>query len=297
MEALLKHLALPSPLQEVHYAPWKEAGLSVFFKRDDLIHPLISGNKWRKLYGHLEAFRQKGSGRIVTFGGAYSNHLVAVAAACRHLDIPAVAVVRGEIDELNPALRLARSAGMTLYPVSRADYRLKDTDDFISECKSRWGADSYILPEGGSGEAGLAGCRQIIEEISVPFDHIITACGTGTTLAGIIRYLPVDAGAIGISVLKGTDTLTETVGRLVDSDRFKVITGYHFGGYGRKDDRLLSFIRQFRQATDIPLDFVYTGKMVYAVDDLIRQRYFSPGSRLVLLHTGGLLNAPVPLHP
>ena len=296
MEALLRHLSLPSPLQEVHYAPWKEAGVSVFFKRDDLIHPLVSGNKWRKLYGHLKVFRQRSAGRVVTFGGTYSNHLVAVAAACRYLGIPAIAVVRGEIDEQNPALQLVRSEGMTLYPVSRADYRLKDTAAFISELKSRWGADTYILPEGGSGEAGLAGCRQILEEITIPFDHIVTACGTGTTLAGITRYLPAGSRAIGISVLKGPDTLTDAVGRLAGSDRFKVITGYHLGGYGRKDDRLLSFIRQFQQATSIPLDFVYTGKMVYAVDDLIRKRYFAPGSRLVLLHTGGILNAPVSSH-
>lgn len=291
MQKLSDILQLPSPLQQIYFPEWELYGVEVSFKRDDLIHPAISGNKWRKLYGHLQKFEAGNYRGILTFGGAFSNHIVAVAAACRQLEIPSVGIIRGEIDNSNPALKFAAECGMKLLPLSRTAYRNKD----LSGLKIKYpelNRDIYMeVPEGGGGAEGILGCKMITDEITIPYDYIVSACGTGTTLAGLAQYVPEKVQVTGISVLKGDDTLTGYISTLTDKRNFEVISGYHFGGYARYTDELISFARDFTVKTGVPLDFVYTAKMVYTFSDLLKKRFFPVGSKVVLLHTGGLMNA------
>lgn len=293
MQKLLEILQLPSPLQKVEYFDWKIDGIEVYFKRDDLIHPAITGNKWRKLYGHLQKFEQGNYSGIITFGGAFSNHIIAVAAACNYLNIPCIGIIRGEIDSENPALQYALEQNMQLIPLSRSAYRNKDFSS-LKENYSTIDFDSFlIVPEGGAGFKGLIGCRSIVDEIDIPSDEIVLACGTGTTLAGILQFASKEIRLTGISVLKGEDTMTDEIKNISDSDNFKILTDYHCGGYAKYSDELLRFAKHFTFQTNIPLDYVYTAKMVYAFDDLLKKKYFKPNSKIILLHTGGLMNARI----
>lgn len=286
-------LLLPSPLEKVQFSLWKDQTQEIYFKRDDLIHPIISGNKWRKFEGHLKKYLEGKYAGILTFGGAFSNHIIAVAAACQALKIPSVGIIRGEIDVKNPALQLAQECGMKLIAVPRSVYREKDLSS-IFEQNFELSLEKYlIVPEGGAGEEGMLGCQHIIDEIEIPFDLIVTACGTGTTLAGIVAHLKNCQFGLGISVLKGKDTMTPLVKELSQKENFEIISGYHFGGYARQSEELIQFAKQFTEETHIPLDFVYTAKMVYAFHDLLMQRKLDQYQKIVLLHTGGLKNAPV----
>jgi 1-aminocyclopropane-1-carboxylate deaminase len=286
-------LNLPSPLQPLILERWASYSQEIFIKRDDLIHPDISGNKWRKLSGHLQAYKAGNYRRLLSFGGAYSNHITATAAACFHLGIPSIGMIRGELDTSNSALKVAMDFGMDLYPVSRQQYKEKDAEYFLKSLLDRFGVDTYIVPEGGAGFDGVLGCRSIIEEIAQPFDYIVTACGTGTTLAGLSIAIPDAACAIGISVLKGKDSLSDNIQSLSGRNNFKLLTGYHFGGYARTTPDLLALLRSFQKASGIPLDYVYTGKMIAAVDHLLQIEFFPAKSKIILLHTGGVANAPV----
>lgn len=291
MQKLLEILQLPSPLQKVEYSDWNNSGIEVYFKRDDLIHPSISGNKWRKLYGHLQKFEQGDYSGIITFGGAFSNHIIAVAAACNYLNIPCIGIIRGEIDSNNPALQYALEQNMQLIPLSRSAYRIKDISS-LKENYPKIDFDSYMkVPEGGAGVEGLIGCQSIIEEIDIPYHEIFLACGTGTTLAGILQHVLKDIRLTGISVLKGKDTMTDEINLIPTQGKFKILTDYHCGGYAKSSDELIQFAKDFTAQTHIPLDYVYTAKMVFAFDDLMKKNYFSPNRNIILLHTGGLMNA------
>jgi 1-aminocyclopropane-1-carboxylate deaminase len=291
MQKLLEILQIPSPLQKVEYADWNKNGIDVYFKRDDLIHPSISGNKWRKLDGHLQKFQDENYRGIITFGGAYSNHIIAVAAACNYLKIPCIGFIRGEIDIENLALKYASSQNMQLLPLSRSAYRNKDISS-LKEIYPEIDFASYmIVPEGGAGVEGILGCQSIVNEIDIPYNEIVLACGTGTTLAGILNYTSENIKLTGISVLKGKDTLTDQIKLISKNNNFQILTDYHFGGYARFSDELISFAKDFTAQTHIPLDYVYTAKMVYAFNDLLKKNYFSPNSKIILLHTGGLMNA------
>ncbi|HUH74230.1 MAG TPA: pyridoxal-phosphate dependent enzyme [Chitinophagales bacterium] len=294
MQKLLEILQLPSPLQKVEYSDWNNNGIEVYFKRDDLIHPSISGNKWRKLYGHLQKYKQGNFCGILTFGGAFSNHIIAVAAACNILNIPCIGIIRGEIDVNNSALKYASEQNMQLLPLSRSAYRNKDISS-LQKTHPELDLDGYmIVPEGGAEVEGLIGCQSIIDEIGIPYDEIVLACGTGTTLAGILKHTSNEIRLTGISVLKGKDTLTEEIGRITSlSDNFQILTDYHCGGYAKINEELLNFAKDFSAQTLIPLDYVYTAKMVFAFDDLLKNNYFKPNSKIILLHTGGLMNARI----
>jgi 1-aminocyclopropane-1-carboxylate deaminase len=291
MQKLLEILQIPSPLQKVEYSDWNKNGIEVYFKRDDLIHSSISGNKWRKLDGHLQKFQEGNYRGIITFGGAFSNHIIAVAAACNYLKIPCIGIIRGEIDIQNPALRYASYQNMQLLPLSRSAYRNKDISG-LKENYSEIDFESFmIIPEGGAGVEGLIGCQSIVEEIDIPYDEIVLACGTGTTLAGILNYTSENIKLTGISVLKGKDTLTDQIKLISKNNNFQILTDYHFGGYARVSEELIQFAKDFTAQTHIPLDYVYTAKMVYAFNDLLKKNYFSTNSKIILLHTGGLMNA------
>ncbi len=279
-------IQIPTPLEKIEEKLLEEKGVEVWVKRDDLTHPFIAGNKFRKLKYNLMEAEKQGKERLLTFGGAYSNHLSAFAFACREFGFKGKAVVRGE--ELNegssPTLAFAHSMGVELEFVSREAYR--DKERLSAELEE----DGFIIPEGGSNALALKGVAELVSETG-PFDYLLTACGTGGTLAGLISGAPQEAKVIGVSALKNGDFLKEEVSKLLSRPfpgNAVLLTAYHFGGYARYTEELLGFIRNFEAVHGILLEQVYTGKMFYAFYNLLQKDFFPQGSRVVLLHTGGL---------
>jgi 1-aminocyclopropane-1-carboxylate deaminase len=253
--------------------------------RLDKIHPLVSGNKWFKLKYYLEQAKQDKK-TIVTFGGAWSNHIVATAAACFEAGLRCIGIIRGE-ESPTPSSTLvqAEKSGMQLVFISRDDYALKRIPaEFTKD-------DYYIIPEGGYGSLGARGAATIAEHYaSLDFSHICCAVGTGTMMAGLMLSAAVNQNILGISVLKNHFGLEESVQRLTPglSVSHLVNHDYHFGGYARLNTQLIAFMNEFFRLTGIPSDFVYTAKLFYAVTDLIGKDYFPPGSKILLVHSGGL---------
>lgn len=285
---------LPTPLQQIHASQFAEHGVQFFLKRDDLIHPEISGNKWRKLkYNLIEAQRQ-GCGTILTFGGAFSNHIAATAAACRLAGMKSIGIIRGEELRANEnfALKKAAEDGMQLEFISREYYRRKTDADFLAQLRKQFG-DIFIIPEGGANEWGVKGCLEIMREVHEHFDIICVACGTGTTMAGILSAIKPNQKVIGFPAIKGGAFLEEAIQQLVgwdklSADSFQLITDYHFGGYARHSPELLQFIRDFKRKHDTELDFIYTGKMLFGIYDLIQKGFLRKDTKILAIHTGGL---------
>ena len=282
-----------SPLQRIEDDLLRKKKIELFVKRDDLLHSEVQGNKWRKLKYNLEQARLTGQTTLLTFGGAYSNHIYATAAAAS-LGFKTIGVIRGkESSVLSPTLQFALSKGMKLHFLSREDYRLKYEESGLNKLKNKFG-DFYLVPEGGTNIHALKGVAEIIDELDIEFDYLCTAVGTGGTLAGLVAALKGQKQAIGFSSLKGDDTLTATVHKLVSEfsdgnyNHFSINFDYHFGGYARVKPDLIDFIKYFKYRYGIPLEPVYTGKMFYGIFDLIKKDYFPPGSRIIALHTGGL---------
>ena len=283
-----------SPLQKLEDDFLKEKGIELFIKRDDLIHAYIQGNKWRKLKYNLFEARLNSIHTLLTFGGPYSNHIYATAAAAKLFHFKAIGIIRGDKGEvLSPTLQFAASQGMELYYMDRASYREKDDPTNIESLRAQIG-NFYMIPEGGTNPLAVEGAAEIIEEIRIPFDYICTACGTGGTLAGLVSGLKGQKQAIGFSSLKGTDTLTAKVSELVnyftgfDYPNYQVNFDYHFGGYAKVKPELIAFIKEFKLKYHIQLEPVYTGKMFYGLFDMIKNDRFARGSTIVALHTGGL---------
>lgn len=283
-----------SPLQQLQFSLLQQNDVSIFIKRDDLIHPLISGNKWRKLKYNLVAAQQNNAHRLLTFGGAYSNHLHAFAAACKALDFEGIAIVRGEKpNKLNPTLQFVSECGVQLEFVSRSEYRLRNDNDYLQILQQRFAA-SMIIPEGGSNELAIQGVKEIYDELqqqlSESFDLIATAVGSGGTLAGLISGLQARQSALGICALKGAEYLEQEITALGTSENqnWQLNHEYHHGGYARFTDELLDFMVMFKQQSGIELEPIYTGKLMYALFDLVERGYFPRGARIVALHTGGL---------
>jgi len=283
-------LNVPSPLQKVNDSFLEEYGVELYIKRDDLIHPFISGNKWRKLkYNLLEAENQK-KDTLLSFGGAFSNHIYALAAAGKELGFKTIGVIRGkDAFPENPTLKFAQEHGMLLHFVHRKDYKRKEEPDFIDDLKNQFG-DFYLIPEGGSNELAIKGCMEIIKEIDIDFDYICCPCGTGATLAGISSALSEGKKAIGFSALKGDGYIEKEIALLTGNgfNNFEITYAYHFGGYAKITAELVKFIKFFEERTTIATDPVYTGKLFYGVYDLIKKNYFKPGERIICVHTGGL---------
>ncbi len=289
---------LPSPLHKIENELTEEFRVQLYLKRDDLIHPDISGNKWRKLKYNIAQVQQQQKDTILTFGGAYSNHITATAAAGRHFGYKTIGIIRGEEHTpLNESLRFAQDHGMQLVYADRTLYREKALEVILRDTPYMHDIEQYyILPEGGANEYALSGCREITEEIEIDFDYIYCACGTGTTIAGIAQGLKKHQQAVGISVLKGVDFLTNELIRQQDKHVLHQLafdTNYHFGGYAKTTPELLDFIQHFYSQHHIMLDYVYTGKMMYAVLDNIQRGKFAKGTTIVAVHTGGVANANV----
>lgn len=264
--------------------------ISVYIKREDLIHPFVSGNKFRKLKYNLLQAKEENQTTLLTFGGAYSNHIAAVAYAGKDKGFKTIGIIRG--DELrekileNPTLLFAQNCGMQFEFVTREAYRLKNEDSFIEDLKQKFGS-FYLVPEGGTNEFAIKGCQEILTEEDAAFDYVCCAVGTGGTISGIINSILPHQKVLGFPALKG-DFLKEEIRNFVQNENWELITDYHFGGYGKVNSELIAFINRFYRTTQIPLDPIYTGKMVFGVIDLIERNYFPENSKILLIHTGGI---------
>ncbi|HEV7329608.1 MAG TPA: pyridoxal-phosphate dependent enzyme [Flavisolibacter sp.] len=262
--------------------------VSVAILRLDLVHPVVSGNKWFKLNYYLGEATAAGK-TILTFGGAYSNHIVATAAAAKMAGLKSIGVIRGErAPELSQTLTEAKAFGMELYFISRKAYQEKTLPDEIANQQNEF----YIIPDGGYGLLGMEGAKDILlQNQTSAYTHIVSAVGTGTTLAGLAGAAGDDQHVIGISVLKNNFSLQNEVEELVLTCKRKnvrILHDYHFGGYAKYTAELIHFMNDFFRQTSVPTDFVYTGKAFFGVIDLIQQQFFAPGSKILLVHTGGL---------
>lgn len=282
-----------TPIVRIDLPEIADAGVNLWIKRDDLVHELVSGNKFRKLkYNVLQACDQSKQ-RLLSFGGAYSNHIHALAALGALLKIETIGVIRGdELQGDNPTLNFAKRCGMKLHFVSRSQYREKNEPGFLKELERLFG-DFYLIPEGGSNAYAVQGCLELAQEIEgqIKPDIVTVACGTGGTLAGLASGLIQTKQLIGFPVLKGAEFLQSEIQELiagVSVARWELIPDYHFGGYAKLTSPLADFISDFRDRTGIRLDPVYTGKMIYGVLDMIAKGAFPRESNIVAIHTGGL---------
>ncbi|OGX86503.1 1-aminocyclopropane-1-carboxylate deaminase/D-cysteine desulfhydrase [Hymenobacter glacialis] len=293
MEELLQEIN--EPIADAH-------GVRLLLWRDDLANPDLPGNKARKLKYNLAAARQQGHHTLLTFGGAYSNHIAAVAMAGRLFGFNTIGLIRGDAPaeghepaRLNPTLAQATADGMALHYLDRSSYRRRAEPEFLAEQLARFGP-AYVLPEGGTNALALPGCAELVAEIrqQTSFDALAVAVGTGGTLAGLVTGLAETERVLGVAALKNggflkaeVDALTHlAAGRAFNN--FSLHTDYHFGGYAKYSAELLGFIQQFQARHGVLLDPIYTGKMMAGVLDLIGKGYFARGSTVVAVHTGGL---------
>jgi len=284
-----------SRIQEVHYSEIENKGVSLFIRREDELHSFISGNKYRKLKYNLEEAQNQKHKKLLTFGGAFSNHIAAVAYAGKKFGFSTIGVIRG--DELknnfdkvlseNSNLQFASENGMKFQFVSRSDYRNKATKDFIRNLKTDFG-EFYLIPEGGTNEFAVKGCEEILTKSDSRFDIVCSAVGTGGTISGLINSLKSHQNAIGFPALKG-DFLHKEINKYVlKADNWSLNLQYSFGGYAKVSKELITFMNKFKLETNIPLDAIYTGKMLFGIVDLIKKDYFKKGTNIVAIHTGGL---------
>lgn len=264
--------------------------VEVYIKREDLLHEFVSGNKMRKLKYNLLKAKQENYDTILTFGGAFSNHISAVSYACKEMGFHSIGVIRAEevADKIyeNPTLSFAKQNGMTLEFVSREDYRKKGSEEFIKKLERKYGK-FYLIPEGGTNDLAVKGCEEILTGQDNIFDYLCCAVGTGGTISGIINSSKSHQTVLGFPALKG-DFLEDQIRKFAKKDNWKLIKDYHFGGYAKINEELIAFINKFRKQTNVPLDPVYTAKMCYGIFDLIHKNYFEKGTKILLIHTGGL---------
>jgi 1-aminocyclopropane-1-carboxylate deaminase len=293
---------LPTPLELLSDNVIQRAGVNLYIKRDDLIHPTVSGNKWRKLKYNLADAIVENNTTLLTFGGAYSNHLYATAAAGNALGFKTIGIVRGEDFEskLTPTLLFCKDQNMALHFVSRQAYRKRHDPEYLQEISKKFSAP-YIIPEGGTTELALKGVGEMATETELQLGskpgYYATAVGTGGTAAGI---LSTGNNVLAFSALKGGDFLADDVTLLLanntNTGRLKLLTEYHFGGYAKWTPELLTFISTFRDQHGIQLEQVYTAKMMFGLYDLMKKDFFQPGDTVVAVHTGGLQGLLPELH-
>lgn len=265
-------------------------GITIFVKREDLLHEEVSGNKFRKLKYNILKAKELGYNKLLTFGGAYSNHIAATAAAGRICGIETIGIIRGEELEDNYAgnatLTKAVNDGMQLGFMTRTEYRQKADEVVIDKLKQKYG-EFYLVPEGGTNEEAIRGAEEILKEEDYTFDYVCTAVGTGGTIAGIINSSRNNQTIIGFPALKG-DFLYEDIRKFVTNNNWQLVLDYHFGGYAKYNEELLSFLRQLYNDTGILFDPIYNGKMIYGVLEEINKGKFKDNSRILVIHTGGV---------
>lgn len=268
----------------------KETEVSLCVKREDLIHPLISGNKYRKLKYNLAAALSQGHHSLLTFGGAFSNHILATAAAAHENELKSIGVIRGE--ELlnswhkNPTLKKADELGMQFYFVSRDEYREKSSKQFTATLNAKFGP-FYLIPEGGTNSLAVKGCEEILVQTDGQYDVICCSVGTGGTMAGLINASQPHQKVLGFSSLKGS-FLQEEIQRFTAKPNWELLENYHFGGYAKINVDLINFMNDFKKEFGLQLDPIYTGKLIFGLFDLIKKGYFRPRTKILAIHTGGL---------
>ncbi|WP_299110904.1 pyridoxal-phosphate dependent enzyme [uncultured Winogradskyella sp.] len=262
----------------------------LFMKPEYLNHPFISGNKYRKLKYNIKAAISQKKTTLLTFGGAYSNHIAATAYAGKMHNLKTIGIIRGEELEskinANPTLMFAKQFGMQLHFISRTAYRNKQDSQYIERLITKYG-DFYLLPEGGTNALAVKGCEEILNDRDDKFDFICCSVGTGGTISGLINASQPHQKIFGFPALKG-DFLQQDIRKFAAQDNWKLITDYHFGGYGKINEELIAFINTFKAKYNIPLDPIYTGKMMYGIFDLIEKGIFPKNSKILAIHTGGL---------
>lgn len=264
--------------------------IELYIKREDLLHPIISGNKYRKLKYNIIEAKKSGYSTLLTFGGAYSNHILATAAAGNEFGFKTIGVIRG--DELqntftsNPTLSEAKKLGMEFYFVTRENYKNKLDENFLQHLKERFG-DFYLIPEGGKNDFAIRGCEEILGPNDSEFTHICCAVGTGGTISGLINASSENQKILGFPALKG-HFLFNDIRKFANKSNWDLRLDYHFGGYGKVPPELIDFLNEFYKKTSIPLDPIYTGKMLFGILDLIEKKYFPKNSKILAIHTGGL---------
>ena len=312
---------LPSPILDItaFFSPCEDkntqltdkAKLTVHCKRDDLIHPLVSGNKWRKLSGAIKVIQQHSHKHVISFGGGYSNHLHALSYACAAMNIKCTAVIRGDYHgRLTPTLQDMQSWGCALHFVSKVEYKKRNDEQYCASLLKQLGAD-YMIPEGGSYAQCIGGVSAILTELAEQAPnttHIVLPVASGGTMAGLLsNTIMPNTTLLGIGVLKGEGYLEALVHALIGSDdsvhvskKWKICHQYHHGGYAKKSTELTEFISQFNHhftnkdhPQPIAIEPVYSGKCFFALQHLLKNDYFAPHSKIVILHTGGLQGARV----
>ena len=281
--------------QEVHLSILKDKNIRLFIKREDAIHPFVSGNKFRKLKYNIQEAQNQQQQTLLTFGGAFSNHIVATAVAGKISGFKTIGIVRGEelANDLektlasNSTLRKAHENGMKFHFVSRELYRNKSNSGFIDSLKEKFG-DFYLIPEGGTNKLAIKGCEEILTNEDARFDCVCVAVGTGGTISGLINVAKNHQKILGFPALKG-DFLSKDIDSFVQqNNNWSLVNDYHFGGYAKYKSELIQFINQFKKETNIQLDPIYTGKMLFGIVDLIKKNYFSENSNILAIHTGGI---------
>ncbi len=293
-------MTILSKLQPLHHPLFTQHKVQVQIKRDDIIHPIISGNKWRKLkYNLAHILQDKNSNGVLSFGGSYSNHIHALAFACYQQKIPCVGIIRGEEDYANNfTLSWAKHWGMALHFVDRKTYRRRHDTDYLLQLKQKF-PHYFIVPEGGSNTFAITGVAEIIKELNqqTTFDTLITPTGSGGTLAGLITGDCQSKGSLhkilGVAVLKEAEYLINDIHKLLPNrakhhNNWTLLTDFHRGGYAKFSQFDANRILEFNHVTEVDFEPVYSGKMILAFLDLLEQGYFSKGERIVLLHTGGM---------
>ncbi len=288
MNDFWRNRAVPS--EKIDLSTFGIHGFSLQVKREDLLHPHVSGNKFRKLKYNIEAVQLQEQDTLLTFGGAFSNHIAAVAAVGKEMGMKTIGVIRGEelkekINQ-NPTLSFAQNCGMQLHFVSREVYRAKENVTFTTNLRRDFG-DFYLLPEGGTNSLAVKGCTEIIGTEDMDYDFVCVSVGTGGTMAGIVKASREDQTILGFSALKGIFQSAEIL-KYTSKTNFQIIDSYCFGGYGKIDVELVRFINKFKNRTQISLDPVYTGKMMYGILDLMKKGFFNENSRILAIHSGGL---------
>lgn len=284
------NLEKPVNTQKIDLSSFVKTNCELYLLREDEIHPFVSGNKFRKLKYNISQALSEGVDTLLTFGGAYSNHIAAVAAAGKLVGLKTIGVIRGEelsekISE-NPTLSFAKKEGMKLHFITRDNFKLKETAAFLAALRQKLGA-FYLIPEGGTNALAVKGCEEILTSQNEVIDYICAPVGTGGTIAGLIEASKANQKVIGFSALKGTFQTTE-VKKYTSKTNFTILDDYCFGGYAKIDLKLIRFINRFKEETGIPLDPIYTGKMMYGIVDLLKNGYFKENSRIFAIHTGGL---------
>lgn len=281
--------------QQIELPVLKEKKVELWVKREDQIHEFVSGNKFRKLKYNIAEAKQQQKEMMLTFGGAYSNHIVATAVAGNLSGIKTIGIIRGE--ELasnlekhlveNQTLAQAYKNGMQLEFVTRENFRRRNKEDFISELQHKFG-DFYLVPEGGTNSFAIKGCEEILTLEDKKFNYICCAVGTGGTIAGLINVANKHQKIIGFPALKGNFLFEEIEKMTSKKKNWNLKTNFHFGGYAKYNEELIRFINSFKMKTNVPLDPIYTGKMVFGIIDLIQKNYFQPNTKILAIHTGGL---------